>query len=224
MTTFNLKVENRDIAGRKVKKLRAEGIMPANIFGKDIQSRSIKVDRVAFSKIFAEAGETGIIELQLDKEKVPVLVANVQTHPVTDEPLHVDFRQVNMKEKIEAQVPVELTGEAPAEKNGLGIAVQQTDEVTVEALPTDLPENYQVDISGLTEVGTSITVADLPKSDKVTILDETEKIIVMIEEVPEEEEVAPAPVEGAEGEAQAEGETPIEGGEEQGGEEEKASE
>ena len=224
MTTFNLKVENRDITGRKVKQLRAEGIMPANIFGKDIQSRSIKVDRSAFSKIYAEAGETGIIELQLDKEKVPVLVANVQTHPVTEEPLHVDFRQVNMKEKIEAQVPVELIGEAPAVKDGLGIAVQQTDEITVEALPTDLPENYQVDISGLSEIGASITVAELPKSDKVTILDEAEKVIVMIEEVPEEEEVAPTPAEGEEGEAPAGSETPAEGGDEQSGEEEKSSE
>lgn len=218
MTNQHLKAEARDIVGRKVKRLRAEGSLPGNVFGKDVKSRAVKVDRSEFTKVYQEAGETGIIELQIDKDKVPVLVANVQTHPVTGESLHVDFRQVNMKEKIEAQVPVELVGEAPAEKDGLGIAVQQTDEVTVEALPTDLPDNFQVDISTLTEVGASITVADLPSSEKVTILDEAEKIIVMIEEVTEEEE-APAPVEGEDGTAPAEGETPADSGEGQGGEE-----
>lgn len=221
MDTQKLNAELRDMTGRKVKRLRSEGVLPGNIFGKDIKSRAVKVNRSDFSKVFAEAGETGIIDLHLGDEKVPVLVANVQSHPVTDEPLHVDFRQVNMKEKIEAQVPVEMTGESPAEKQGLGIIVQQTDEVTVEALPMDLPENFVVDISKLEEVGASITVGDLPSSEKVKVLDEVEKVLVMVEEIPEEEE-EPAPAEGeegAEGEVIAEGETPTEGGEEQGGEE-----
>lgn len=212
MEKHSLTVQPRDIVGRKVKRLRAEGNLPANIFGKDIQSRAVMLSRSDFLKVFAEAGETGIVELALDKEIVPVLISNVQTHPVTGEPLHADFRQVNMKEKIEAQVPIELVGEAPAEKQGLGIIVQQTDEVTVEALPMDLPDNFEVDISKLEELGASITVADLPSSEKVKILDEEEKVIVRVEEIQEEE---PEPVatetegEAAEGEGAAT-ETPAE--------------
>ncbi len=196
MKTHKLTVENRDVFGRKLKSLRASGVLPANIFGKDIKSKAIKVDRAEFNKVFSQAGETGIIELQVGKEISPVLVANIQTHPVTGEALHVDFRQVNMKEKIEAQVPIKLVGESQAEKDGLGIVVQQTDEVLVEALPMDLPESFEVDIAKLVELGSAIVVADLPSSDKVKILDEPEKIIVKVEEPQAEEEVvAPEPTE-----------------------------
>lgn len=196
MKTHKLTVENRDVFGRKLKSLRASGVLPANIFGKDIKSKAIKVDRAEFNKVFSQAGETGIIELQVGKDISPVLVANIQTHPVTGEALHVDFRQVNMKEKIEAQVPIKLVGESQAEKDGLGIVVQQTDEVLVEALPMDLPESFEVDIAKLVELGSAIVVADLPSSDKVKVLDEPEKIIVKVEEPQAEEEVvAPEPTE-----------------------------
>ena len=100
-------------------------------------------------------------------------------------------------------------------KDGLGIVVKQTDEVTVEALPADLPESFQVDISKLVEAGQSITVADLVVDKKVTVIDEADKIIAMVEEPQQEEEAAPAPAEGevvpAEGTAPVEGETPAEG-------------
>lgn len=196
MKTHKLTVENRDVFGRKLKSLRASGVLPANIFGKDIKSKAIKVDRAEFNKVFSQAGETGIIELQVGKDISPVLVANIQTHPVTGEALHVDFRQVNMKEKIEAQVPIKLVGESQAEKDGLGIVVQQTDEVLVEALPMDLPESFEVDIAKLVELGSAIVVADLPSNDKVKVLDEPEKIIVKVEEPQAEEEVvAPEPTE-----------------------------
>lgn len=192
MATQTLNAEKRDILGRKVKRLRKEGIIPANIYGKNIDSVAIKVDQIEFEKAFKKVGETGIVEIKLDKEKRPVLIHNVQLDPVTDQPLHIDFHQIDLKEKVTASVPVELTGESPAEDQALGTAVQYIDEVEVEALPTELPERFEVDISGLEEVDQALQIKDLPvDKDKITIKAEPEEIVVKVEPPREEEEELP---------------------------------
>jgi len=117
-------VQARKITGRKIKSLRREGILPANIFGKKIKSQSIQADYGEFEKLFAKAGETSIIELDLNGKISPVLVSNVHKDPVKGLFVHVDFHQVDLKEKVKAAVPVEITGEAPAEKDGKGVLVQ----------------------------------------------------------------------------------------------------
>lgn len=94
-----LKAEKRSLTGRKVKSLRNEGKLPANVFGRNVKSISIQVDGKDFEKTFREVGETGLVELTLGKEKRPVLVHNVQSDPVTDTLLHVDFLQVDLKQK-----------------------------------------------------------------------------------------------------------------------------
>lgn len=194
MATKKLKAEQRKVTGRKVKKLREEGKLPANIFGKGVKSVSIQVDDKEFRNAFKEAGETGIIEITFGKETRPVLIHNVQTDPITGEDLHVDFHQVNLKEKVSAAVPVETAGEAPAEKQGLGTAVQYLDEVEVEALPMDLPEVFEVDLSGLEQVDQAIFVKDLPvDKNKVEIKQDPEEIVVKVEPLREEEEEPVAP-------------------------------
>lgn len=211
MDRTKVKVEKRKVLGRKVGVLRRDGILPANIYGKKVSSLSIQLPLKEFQQVFEKAGETGLIDLQLDSETRPVLVSNIQYHPVTGIPLHVDFRQVDLKEKIEAQVPVELTGEAPAEKSGVGVLVQQLNEITVEALPTDLPEKLIVDVSKLENIDEAILVSDLViDKEKVEIKAEPEQIVAKIEPPTKEEEVAPpAP---AEGEEAVEGEAaPVEG-------------
>ncbi len=202
MAKIKLKAEKRTITGRKVKRLRSEGILPANIYGKKVKSVSIQVDKSSFVSVFEEAGETGIIELALGSETRPVLVHSVQIDPVTDEPIHVDFFQVNLKEKVTANVPLELVGEAPAEKQKLGTLVQQLDEIEVEALPMDLPDKFEVDVSGLTEVDSMVTVADLKTDSKVEVINDKEQIIAKIEALREEEE--PMPSEGDEAEDESE--------------------
>lgn len=194
MATKKLKAEKRKVTGRKVKKLREQGKLPANIFGKDVKSVSIEVDNKEFKDVFKEAGETGIIEIALGKETRPVLIHNVQTDPITGDDVHVDFHQVNLKEKVSAAVPIETTGEAPAEKQGLGTAVQYLDEVEVEALPMDLPEVFEVDLSGLEKVDQAIFVKDLPvDKSKVEIKQEPEEMVVKVEPLREEEEEPVAP-------------------------------
>lgn len=210
---ITLKSEARDIFGRKVSRLRKSGKLPANIFGKNIDSSAILVDYKEFSEVFEKAGETQIIDLS----GKPVLVSNAQVDPISGMYLHIDFRQVDLKEKIEAAVPVEVEGESPAEKQNLGTVVQQLHEIEVEALPADLPEKIIVDATLLTEVDQVIYVKDLKVNKDVEIKTDLESIVVKVEPPQKEEvvEVATAPAEGegvapTEGQKSAEGEAPKE--------------
>lgn len=211
MEKLTLKADKRKITGRKVKTLRKEGILPANVFGKKIKSLALQVKLADFVGVYKKAGETGIVYLN---EK-PVLISNIQKNPVSGLPIHIDFHQVDLKEKVEADVPVEVVGESLMEKQGLGTVVQYVDEVSVEALPADLPEKFEIDARTLVEVDQAVYVKDL-KVDrtKVEIKLDGETILVKVEPPQKEKvvevpaaEVAPA-VEGevapAEGPASAE--------------------
>ena len=212
MNKLSLKADKRKVTGRKVKKLRREGILPANVYGKKIKSESVQVDASEFMKVYREVGETGLVELVLDGKHKPVLVHNVQLDPVTDVVLHADLLQVDLKEKVTAQVRVELTGESPAEKQGLGTVVQYVDEIEVEALPGDLPDKFEVDASSLTEVDQTVFVKNLPvDSKKVEIKADTEQIVVKVEPPKKEEEVEAPPTEAEE--VAVEGEAPTGEGE-----------
>jgi len=197
MAALNLKVEKRKIYGRKAKRLRKEGILPANIYGKNIKSLAVQLPLVDFLNIYKEAGETGLINLKLDSESRPVLIHNVQTDPVTDAPIHVDFLQVDVKEKVKANVPLETVGESPAQKSGEGVLVQQLSEIEVEALPTNLPDKLEVDVSSLLKVGDEILVKDIiVDRQKVNIKADPEEIVVKIEPKAKEEiEEVPVPKE-----------------------------
>lgn len=187
-----LKVEKRKIAGRKVRLLRREGILPANIYGKKVKSQAVQLELKSFLPIYQEIGETGIVDLQLKGEtKIrPVLIHNVQIDPVTDRPLHADFYQVSLKEKVTTEIPIELVGESPAVKEKMGILIQPLSEVEVEALPTELPDKFEIDIGKLKEVDDAFTVADLKTPVGVKILTGAKQVLAKIEP-PAEEEVAP---------------------------------
>lgn len=208
MVKHKLKAEARKVTGRKVKNLRKEGVLPANIYGKKVKSLSIQVPSEEFKEVYKEAGETGIVEIKIgSKEERPSLIHNVQVNPVTGEVFHVDFLQVDLKEKVTANVPVEVVGESPAEKQAIGTVVQQTSEIEVEALPMDLPEKFEVDQSVLAEVDQSIKISDLKiDKSKLDVKNNPDDIIIKVEPPQKEEVIEPAPQpEGEEGEA-AEGE------------------
>lgn len=201
MTKISLNADVRKIAGRKVKTLRAKGIIPANIYGKDVKSVSVQVNSKEFKEVFKKAGETGIVDLSIGKEVRPVLVGNLSVHPATDEILHIDFRQVNLKEKVSANIPVELVGESPAEKSGVGTVVLLLQELEVEALPADLPEKFEIDASKLAEVDQTVKISDLDVDKKKVEFKQSADEIVAKVEPPQKEEVVEAPVAVAEGEA-----------------------
>jgi large subunit ribosomal protein L25 len=201
-------------------------------FGKnEIKNKSHKKKRAwKKGKEIKRERPSNIVDIALDGKNRPTLIHNVQTDPITDIPLHVDFLQVDLKQKVTAQVPIEIVGESPAEKQGVGTVVQHTDEVEVEALPTELPENFEIDASKLENVDDQVQVKDLTiDKSKVEVKDDAEKVIVKVEPLRKEEEVAPPPEETEEGEGEAEeGEEKKEGGEaeeekKEGGEETKES-
>lgn len=210
-----LNAEKREMTGRKIKKLRREGKLPGNVYGSDIKSQAVTVDAKEFSTIYAKSGETSVVELNIGKLSYPVLVHNIQLDPVDSNPLHVDFLKIDLKKKVTANIPLELVGEAPAEKQGLGTVVSYVDEVEVEALPGDLVDKIEVNVETLIEAEQSIAIKDLKYDrSKLTITNDPEMIIVKIEVQKEEPvEVAPAPVAEGEGTPEgAEGETPVEEG------------
>ncbi len=197
MTRPKLQAEKRKILGRKVKKLRREGILPANLYGKGIKSESIQVSLKDFQKIYQEVGETGLIDLEIDSTIRPVLIRNVQVHPVKGEPLHADFRYVSLTEKTTVSVPIEISGESPAVEQGIGVLIQPISELEVEALPQDLPERLVVDISKLVNVDDAITVGEIEvDKKKIEIKADPSQIVVKIGPL-EKEEVAPPPTKEA---------------------------
>jgi len=168
MEQIPLKAQKRTVLGRKVKSLRREGQIPAHVFGHKIKTEHVQVNMDEFAKVFEKAGETGIIDLAVDNQKKPVLVKNVQVHPATDALLHIDFYQVNLSEKVKVDVPLEIVGEAPAAEKKLGLLLTPVSELEIEALPTDIPEKIEVDVTNLDEVGKEIKIKDL-KVDRAKI-------------------------------------------------------
>jgi large subunit ribosomal protein L25 len=222
MKKFSLSADKRILLGRKVKQLRREHRLPANLFGKNVTSLAIEMPIDAFTKVYKEASETGLVELSVGGDKRPVLIQNVQLHPVTQLPLHADFYQVDLKQKVKANVPVEIVGTAAAVDQKLGVLLELVDEIEVEALPTDLPEKIEIDVAKLAHVGDAIKVADLKLPSGVTVLTQADTEIVKIGELVSKEaealaaeeeaakaaaaaETAPAPAEGAPTEPVAEG-------------------
>lgn len=195
MSEIKLKAAKRDLVGRKVKRMRGQGLLPANVYGKTIKSQALSIERKEFEKVYQEAGETGVVKLLIegDREERPILIQNLQTHPVTDEPLHVDLRQIILTEKVTAKIPLELSGEAPAVTQKLGILIQTVSEIEVEALPMDFPEKFIVDVSRLLNVREEIKVRDLAVDRKKLELKAEDELVVAKIEPLAVEEVAPPP-------------------------------
>lgn len=197
MTRLKLTAQKREITGKKVKKLRKQGIIPANVFGKNIKSTAVSLKNDEFLKIYQQTGETEIVDLQIEGEKEtrPILIQNLQKDPVTGDPIHVDLRQIILTEKLTAKIPVEIVGESPAVQQKIGILIQPITEIEIEALPTDLPDKFTVDVSTLANVEDEIKIKDLqiPK-DKLEIKMDEELVVAKINPLAAEE-VAPAPKE-----------------------------
>ncbi len=216
-----LNVSPRPVLGKKVKRLRREGIIPANVYGRALASVAIQVARDDLVRVVRSAGRNEIIYLRLDgDEPRPTFVRQIQRNPVTDAILHVDFYQISLAEKVRIEVPLALVGTAPAEQTHGGTLLHSLDSITVEGLPTDIPSVIEVEVSGLEEIDASIHVGELSVSDQVTVLTDPEVVVAKIAPPHVEKEVEEEVVEeevAAEEEAAAEeaAEKPAaEGGEE----------
>jgi large subunit ribosomal protein L25 len=200
MNRLELEASKREVTGKKVRFLRRQGIIPANIYGHGIDSTAINVDEKSLKHLLARAGSTDLIHLKLGDSKNPlrVLVREVQKNPLTDDLFHVDFYQVKMDEKIKADVPIVFVGEAPVLKKVKNSSIfHLIDSLPIEALPDDLPHSLEVDLSSLEELDSTIHVKDIHLGDGITLLSDPEQMAVKViearkevEEVPVEAEVA----------------------------------
>lgn len=187
MTDYKINATERDL---EAKKLRAEGKIPAIVYGKNFDNKSIAMEKVAFNHIFKEAGTSNLIEVKIGDDKAfKTLIHDLQRDPITGEIIHVDFFKVNMKEKIHAEVPLHFIGDSPAVINLEGSLITPVDSIEIECLPGDLPSEIEVDISILDDFEKNIKVSDLNIPEGVEVLSELEEIVVFVQEPRSEEEL-----------------------------------
>jgi large subunit ribosomal protein L25 len=191
MKTITLKARSRKETGKGVRSFRSQGLIPAVSYGHKIEAQSLWVDSLAFKKIFAEAGENTVIELDIEGgKKLNVLVHEVQTEPMSGSFSHIDFFQVRMDEKIETQIPLEFVGESPAVKALGGVLIKSMDEVEVSCLPMDLPSKIEVNLDDIKTFDDHLKVKDLKVSEKVKILSDGDTVVALVEPPRTDEELA----------------------------------
>ena len=207
---MQLKASTRELLGKRARRLYSLGKLAAVVYGHNTTPTPLELDRLEFQKVFVKSGRTHLVDLVVDGKTEKVLVREIQTHPRRLGPIHVDFYQVNLEEKITVEVPVHLVGESAAVKRGDADVLQPIHSLRVECLPSDIPEAFEVDMTPLEEIESEFRVADLSVPKGVTVLLEPEELIVKIvhkREMKVEEEVPTAEAAvGVEGEAAAEGE------------------
>ncbi len=184
---MELQTKTRSILGKKVKSLRAQGEIPAEVFGKDFSNLHISVSEKEFVKTYKEAGENTIVNLINDKNKIPTFISAVSYNPITRKINSIDFRKLKMDEKIQTKVPVKLIGEAPAIKNGY-MLINVLNEIEVEALPNEIPHRFEIDLSKLENPGDSVQTATLNKFKNVKILTPLDMVIITVVEKAKEKE------------------------------------
>jgi len=186
---IELTVQQRSVTGSKVKTLRGEGILPAVLYGKGMESVNIQLPLDTFKKTLKSAGESTLVYVTLDGKMYPTIIADVERNPLSNEPAHADFRKVSLTEKIKAMVPVVFTGESAAVKDLGGIFVRNINELEVQALPADMPHEITVDISGLKAFGDQIVLGDIELTGATFTADEGD-IVATVQEPKSEEELA----------------------------------
>lgn len=174
-----LKANKRDNSRKSiVKQLRREGKLPGVVYGKNSESKPVFLDSIDFIKTMREVGKNGVISLDVDGNQYFVMVTGLQSDTIKAEYIHADFQEVDLKAKIKAEVPVRLVGEAIGIKEG-GVIQHSLHDISVSALPSDIPSEIQLDISEL-QIGQTITVGDYKEASSFEINNHSEEIIVSI--------------------------------------------
>jgi large subunit ribosomal protein L25 len=199
-TNHALEVQLRTVAGKKVKDLRQAGLLPAVVYGKDVEAIAVQVDERTFGNVYRKVGHSALIDLQIPGQpKQAAFVHDVQRHPVSRAIMHADLRVVDLKVAITTSVPIVLTGETELIARGDAVVNQSLMEIELHALPGDLPHNIEIDISGLDSLEKNIHVSDIAATGNYTIVTDPEAVIVSLTQVraaveaEEEEETAVEP-------------------------------
>lgn len=181
MEAIKLALKKRD-ASVKAKKLRLQSLVPGVIYGHGTENKNVMADYNSFHKAFRAAGESTLLDLEIEGDgTVKALVKDWQVDPLSNRYTHVDFYQVNLKEKLKTEIALNFIGESPAVKEQGGSIVKTLDSVLVECLPTDLVHSIDVDVSVLKSFDDMITVKDLAVPAGIEILENADEVIVKIE-------------------------------------------
>lgn len=172
--------------------------MPAVLYGAGQSGVLLQIPGKDFEKVFREAGESSLVELEIGEDRKNVLIHEVAFDPIKDKPIHVDFLQVRMDKPIRAKVQLVFEGESPAVKNLGGILVKVMHELEVAALPADLPHEIKVNLAKLLNLEDKFFAKDLKLPKGVKIITGTEEVLALVETPKSEaevkaEETAPAP-------------------------------
>ncbi len=187
--------------------LRQQNLVPAVVYGKEIDPQPVAIKRADIEKAYQRAGESTLIDLTIDdKEPIKVLIQDVQYDAIKHVIQHIDLYKVEMGKPVHATIAITLTGEAPAVKTLGGILITGTEEVEVKCLPSQLIKEIEADVSGLDSYDAKITVADLPFPAEFEILTAEDTVVAHVTPPRIEKEPEPTEAEGGEaGAAPAEG-------------------
>ena len=208
MAEVKLKAVKRDDTGKgSARRARAEGLVPAIVYGQGMEPISISVNRREFvTALQTDAGMNVLLNIDVDGATTTALTREIQTDPVRGTLLHADFVKIDLKQEVEVEVPVHVVGEAPGVKEG-GVLEHPLFTLHVRCLPTNVPESIDADISGL-NIGDSLRVSELSEGRDFTILNDPESVVASVAAPISEEQleamVAEAGAEGAEEAAPAE--------------------
>jgi large subunit ribosomal protein L25 len=209
MATIALQATTREERGHGNRALRRAGKVPAILYGHNVDPRPIEAEARVLHRVWMSAGRTHLVDLRVDGGRAQkVLVRDMQVDPRTGNPIHADFFAVNLLEKLTADVPVVVVGESPAVVDAkIGTLQQLITTLRIECLPSDLPAQFSVDVSGLMEIDSGIHVRDivLPEGVALVHVDEDELVVKVsaLRLVTEEEVEAAEATEAAEAEGEA---------------------
>ncbi|MDP2631282.1 MAG: 50S ribosomal protein L25 [Candidatus Uhrbacteria bacterium] len=189
MDQKSIQATPRELAGRKTDALRAEGKVPAVMYGFETEPINIELDRNQLDKLYTSAGYSTVINLTIGDALHNVLIAEIQRDPLTDFITHADFRRIDMNKKIEATIAIVTIGVAPAVKEAGGTLVTPIEEVEVLALPTALVREIQVDISGLKTFEDTIHVRDLIIPEGIEVLTDLGRTVALVQAPRKEEDL-----------------------------------
>jgi large subunit ribosomal protein L25 len=165
-----LALDRRELLGKKVSRLRRQGILPAVVYGKDVAAISVQLNAREFNDLYRRIGRTTLLDLRIDgRPPIAAFIHILQRHPVSRAITHVDFRAVDLRAEVVVSVPVHITGESPLAARGDAVLNLVHTTLDVRALPTDVPQAVNVDVSGLDSMEKTIHVRDITLTGKATI-------------------------------------------------------
>jgi large subunit ribosomal protein L25 len=180
MDKFLIKAEERAVVGKKVKALRREGMLPAVIYGSELDPLPITLDTKEMRQTLALIGANTLVTVKVGKKEHLALVRDLQREVISRNLLHVDFQAVSLEEMISTTVPIAIEGEAPAVSEYNALLVTELEELEIEAKAKDLPDMIVVDVTGLTEIGDNILISDLVVTGDIKILNDPDEIVVVV--------------------------------------------